>query len=129
VLLVVEDASKGQRPDPGRRIRGSGIERIGPLVDGLQILCGGRELGDPKVAASSMLAYLESGRPDVPKVSLESDPEEDLDVEGLALRIVCDVGEMAGLLLAAGSLEKLAWSRANLISDLERYRAAIGADA
>lgn len=99
------------------------IARLTPLVNQLQGFCRGHEDGDCGVAAAEMLACLRQVWPDIPDVALPSVPDDDRQAEQLALAVVHDVGEMAGILLTKNDPdEELAWSRANLILDLERYR-------
>ncbi len=102
------------------------IERIAPLVEELQRFCRGHVEDDHGAAAAEMLAHLRGVWPDVPVASLPSEPDGDLGAEELALVIVRDVGEVAGQLLESREpAEALAWSRANLIFDLERYASVI----
>jgi hypothetical protein len=102
------------------------IERIAPLVEELQQFCRGHVKGDRGAAAVEMRAYLRDAWPDIPEAHLPSERDEDLGAEQLALVIIRDVGEMAGLALEADKLEEaLAWARANSIFDLRRYLRAI----
>jgi hypothetical protein len=93
-----------------------------PLVDQLHQFCLGHEQRDRGAAAEEMLAYLRHGWLETLEASVKADPGDDRDPEELALGIVRDVGEVAGVLLGADDQgPALAWSRANLIFDLERY--------
>ena len=106
------------------------IERIAPLVEELQRFCRGHLAGDRGAAAAEMLAYLRAVWPDVPGASLPSEPDLRLSAEELALVVVRDVGEVAGQLLESREpAEALAWSRANLIFDLERYATVLDTSA
>jgi hypothetical protein len=104
------------------------VARIAPLVDQLQRFCWGHEDDDHGAAAAEMLAFLGDAWPDVPEVVLSLDRDDDRDAEELALEIVRGVGEVGGILLTTDPGEKLAWSRANLIVELEHYTAAVKAD-
>jgi hypothetical protein len=93
-----------------------------PLVDQLQPFCCGHEAADGGAAAGAMLGHVRRLWPDIPQVDVAADPADDRDAEELALSVVRDVGDVAGILLSARNLEKeLAWTRANLIHDLECY--------
>jgi hypothetical protein len=97
------------------------VALIAPLVDQLQRFCRGHEEDDHGVAAREMLAFLGDEWPDVEEVVLTVDRDDDRDAEELALEIVRGVGEVGGILLTTDPGDKLAWSRANLIIELERY--------
>ncbi len=97
-----------------------------PLVDQLQPFCCGHEAGDAGAAAAAMLGHVRRAWPDIPEVEIQPDGSGGHDAEELALRVVRDVGEVADILLSAEPEERLAWSRANLIVDLERYAAVVG---
>jgi hypothetical protein len=102
-----------------------------PLVSELQEFCERHAEGDRDAAAAGMLAHLRHdwdgvGLPDLPPLEEGSGRE----AEELALEIVRDVGEVAGILLEASDQdERLAWARANLISGVERYAVAVSAQA
>jgi len=103
---------------------------ITPLVSELQHFCERHEEDDRGNAAAGMLAHLRRDWADVPVLSLPPVTGSDRDPEELALVIIHDVGEVAEILLAAGDLdERLGWSRANLIIDVERYSLAVGTPA
>jgi hypothetical protein len=96
-----------------------------PLVSELQQFCQRHEEVDDG-AADGMLEHLRHDWADIPVVNLPPIPDDDRDPEELALMIIRDVGEVAEILLAADDVEgRLAWSRANLIADLERYSSAV----
>jgi hypothetical protein len=96
-----------------------------PLVSELQQFCQHHEEGDRAGAAAGMLAHLRHDWADVPVVSLPPVTGEVRDPEELALVIVRDVGEVAGVLLdSADSEQSLGWAQANLIQDLESYEDA-----
>lgn len=95
--------------------------RIAPLVDQLQQFCLGHEEGDAGTAATDMIGYLRDAWPEIPAASLAVE-RDGRDAEELALGIIRDVGEVAAVLLGGRDPDQdLAWSRANLIFDLERY--------
>jgi hypothetical protein len=101
------------------------ITRMTPLVDQLQQFCLGHEQRDGGAAGAEMLAHLRQDWPEIADVSMQADPEDGRDSEELALSIIRDVGEVADILLSSDPEERLAWSRANLIVDLERYAVSI----
>jgi hypothetical protein len=104
------------------------IHRLAPLVDQLQPFWLGHEAGDGGSAAAAMIGHVRSAWPDIPQVDVRADPADERDADALALGVVRDVGEVAGILVSAIDLGKeLAWARANLIGDLERYATAVGA--
>jgi hypothetical protein len=102
------------------------FSQVAPLVDQLGRFCKGHEGADRGEAAAAVLAELRSVWPEVPQVRLAADPGERPGAEELALGVVRDVGEVAGVLLATGDPEeRLAWARANLVADLKRYMTAV----
>jgi hypothetical protein len=98
-----------------------GVKRIAPLIDQLKRLCRGHMSTDHGSAAGDMLAYLRLAWPEVSTITLTSDQNERRDADELALEIIRDVGEVASILLEEDPSERLAWARANLMLDLERY--------
>jgi hypothetical protein len=95
---------------------------MAPLVDQLQPFWWGHEAGDGGAAAAAMLGHVRRAWPDIGEVEVTADEGEERSADELALGIVRDVGEVARILISApGVAEELAWARANLISDLERY--------
>jgi hypothetical protein len=99
---------------------------IAKLVELLQRFCEGHQRADLGVAARGMLVDLTSGWPEVSGLSLEMDPDDDRDADELALGIVREVGEVAGVVVMASDPgRRLAWAQANLIHDLERYAALV----
>lgn len=100
------------------------VPQIAPLVDQVQRFCRGHVEDDHGAAAAEMLTFVGDAWPDVSEVVLTLDRDDHRDAEELALEIVRCVGEVGGILLGADRSEKLAWSRANLISELRRYVAA-----
>jgi hypothetical protein len=91
------------------------------LLDGLQGFTHAHQRGEGAAEAREMLREVHGlwagteGR-------VGSPVDDDRDREELALAIVRAVGEVADILLAPEtSKERLAWTRANLISDLECY--------
>jgi hypothetical protein len=98
------------------------IVRIAPLVDQLARFCRGHQAGDRVEAAEGMLWCLRALWPEIPARAVPPAPEDDRDVEGLALTIIVDVGEIAQILITSEDpREQLAWARANLTLDVERY--------
>jgi hypothetical protein len=96
--------------------------RIAPLVEQLHRFCRGHEEGDGGAAAAGMLAWLRGAWPDVPEIELPDPPAEDESAERLALCLVRDIGELAGMLLEDHEVEQaLGWARANLSVEVERY--------
>jgi hypothetical protein len=103
------------------------MEQIAPLVDHLKRFCCGHLCEDRGAAAAEMVAFLRQSWPEIPTVSLEVDASRHLDSEALALAIVRDIGELAAAFeRSASPPSQLAWSRANLITGLEDYLAAVG---
>jgi hypothetical protein len=103
------------------------IHRLAPLVDQLQPFWLGHEAGDGGSAAAAMIGHVRRAWPDIPEVDVRTDPADERDADELALCVVRDVGEVAGILVSAVDLGKeLAWARANLIRDLECYTDAVG---
>jgi hypothetical protein len=101
------------------------VSWITPLVTELQCFCQRHEEGDAGGAAAAMLAHLHHDWIDIPLLNLPPVVDEDRDPEELAMLIVSDVGEVAEILSATDDpRERLAFARANLIVDVERYRAA-----
>ena len=97
------------------------MARLAPLAEELGTFCEGHQSDDGGVAAAGMLAQVRHLWPDIPVMSISSDPDPEDDPEALALRIIRDVGDAADRLLRSGPEKALGWSRANLIVDLERY--------
>lgn len=102
-------------------------ERIAPLIDLLQRFCHAHRSDDP-TAGEAMIEPLRSLWPDIPHRRLDP-PDQGHhateDADSVALEIVVDVGDVARLLLTEGQpANRLAWCRANLIDDLERYAEA-----
>src|ERR1700750_1200421 len=93
--------------------------RVAPLRDELSAVCRGHLQDDGGLAAAEMLAHVRDSWPDVMEREISHDPDPEDDLEVLALRIVRDVGIIADRLLGYDLEEALAWSRANLIFDLE----------
>jgi hypothetical protein len=105
------------------------IARITPLVDQLSRLCRGHEARDTGIAAVGMLAYLRDAWPDIPVHEMRGERKEVGDPGRIALGIVHDVGELARMLRDGDDPEAaLAWSRANLIVEIEAYTRALRAD-
>lgn len=98
-----------------------------PLVSELQHFCQRHEEGKRGGAGAGMLAHLRQDWADVPAAELPPPGDDERDPEELALMIVRDVGEVADILLGAGDDvdQRLGWSRANLVVDLERYANAV----
>lgn len=101
------------------------VARITPLVEQLQWLFRSHEEGDRGAAAEEMLTCLRGIWPDVREVVLDREREDSRDADQMVLEIIRDVGEIAAFLLGVGPDKGLAWSRANLIVDLERYSMVI----
>lgn len=101
------------------------IALMAPLIDQLQPFCCGHEAGDGGAAAAAMLGHVRRAWPEIPEVQVPMDAGDRRDAEEIALCVVRDVGEVADILLSDGPDEKLAWSRANLIIDLERYATTV----
>jgi hypothetical protein len=102
--------------------------RMTPLVSELQGLCQSLEEGgrERRAAAWSMLWLLRHEWADLPVIDLPGITDEERNSGELLLIIVRDVGEVADILLTDEDVEtKLAWARANLIVDLERYLLAV----
>jgi hypothetical protein len=105
-----------------RRVMEGRFSQMAALVDQLRRFCEGHQRADLGVAAREMLADLRSAWPEVSDLSLEMDPDDHRDAEEVALGIVRDVGEVAGVFVTARDPgRRLAWAKANLIHDLERY--------
>ena len=103
------------------------LSRLTPLVDHLARFCRGHDRADGGGASLAMLAALDEIWPDVPKVSVRSDPGDERGAEELVLAIIGDVGDLAWILgCGVDPAAELAWARANLIFDLERYRIVVG---
>ena len=99
---------------------------ITPLVSELQSFCQHHEEGRGYCAAVGMLEHLRHDWVGVPDMVLPAPEYEDRDREELALMIVRDVGEVAAILLPDDLAEaRLAWARANLITDLEQYESLV----
>jgi hypothetical protein len=125
---VATDATKTGIEGDGVKVKGA-IARLAPLVDQLQRFCRGHEAGHGRAAAATMLVYLRGAWVDVPEITLQfsSDRGQEVNPESLVLALVRDVGELAGELLASDDPDQaLAWARANLIVDVERYASALG---
>jgi hypothetical protein len=101
------------------------IARMAPLIDQLQPFCCGHEAGDGGAAAAAMLGHVKRAWPDLPPVDVAPQADDKRDAEELALCVVRDVGEVADILLSSDPDERLGWSRANLIVDLERYAVVV----
>lgn len=108
------------------------LECAGPLVDHLHRFCDNCRRGDPDGAAAGMLDFVRASWPDISETRLppvEDDAAlgegETFDADEVALAIIRDVGEIADFLVEGGKPGgRLAWSRANLIVDLELYARA-----
>jgi hypothetical protein len=103
------------------------VAQIAPLVGELHRFCVEHESGDRAAAAAGMLAYLQGPRAEpVAMDDAPADPGKVGDPESLALGLVRDVGELAGMLIEADDPEAaLAWGRSSLIAHIKLYRAAI----
>jgi hypothetical protein len=102
------------------------IARVAPLAEELSEFCKGHDQGEGAAAATRMLTQVRELWPDVAAVEISDDADAELECEVLALRIVHDVGIVAERLQRLEVMEALAWSRANLILDLERYLRSVG---
>jgi hypothetical protein len=116
LFMVVDDTTvRDREPDVEKK-----IAQLAPLTDQLQRFVRAHERGEGGAAAGEMLAALRDTRPLLSGGYLMADPDDGRDGEELALGIIRDVGEIADRLTRS---DDLAWARANLICDLERYLA------
>jgi hypothetical protein len=117
-------------PRIGRETVEGQIALMAPLIDQLQPFCCGHEAGDGGAAAAAMLGHVRRAWPEIPHVDVVANASDKRGAEELALSVVRDVGEVAGLLISASDLENdLAWARANLVHDLEHYTTVIQREA
>lgn len=107
------------------------LERVLPLVHQLDRFCRHHEQGEREAAVAPMLAFVRRCWPDIPTADPYADenskpPAPAMTPDELLLHIIAAIGEMAGNLGELLDYEiELAWSRAVLVVNLERYEQAV----
>jgi hypothetical protein len=107
------------------------MERITPLVEALNRFCAGNRAADGGAsAAAAMIKVLSGVWQDIPAVTVIEGPGEEMDRDELALAVIRDVGELAGLMISEDDPARaLGWARANLLVDLRQYLAVVCPDS